>query len=102
MRAVEGLDLALFVDAEHNGVRWRVDIKPDDVAQLGHELGILGELEEPDPMRLEPMRTPDALHRAERDADSLGHHRPGPMRRLAGRLLQRQSHNAFGDILAEP
>jgi hypothetical protein len=37
--AVERLDLALLVDAEHDGVRGRIDIEPDDVAQLGYELG---------------------------------------------------------------
>src|ERR1700746_1821458 len=34
--AVKRLDLALLVDAEHDGVRGRIDIEPDDVAQLGY------------------------------------------------------------------
>src|SRR5450432_2494431 len=34
--------------------------------------------------RLQPMRPPDSLHRADADADSLGHRRRGPVRRLAG------------------
>ena len=33
--AVERLDLALFVDRQDDGVRRRIDIEPDDVAQLG-------------------------------------------------------------------
>src|SRR3981081_1242698 len=38
--AVERLDLALLVDREHDGMRRRIDIKPDDVAQLGDELRV--------------------------------------------------------------
>ena len=36
--AVERLDLALLVDREHDGVRRRIDIEPDHVAQLVDEL----------------------------------------------------------------
>ena len=52
--AVERLDLALLVDGKHDGVRRGIDIEPDDVAQLVDELGIRGELELPDPVRLNP------------------------------------------------
>ena len=50
--AVEGLDLALFVDREHDGTGGRIDIKPDHIAQFVDELGIGGELELPHPVRL--------------------------------------------------
>ena len=63
--AVERLNLALLVDRQDDGVGRRIDIKPDDVAQLVDELGIVGELELADPMRLEPVRAPDALDRAD-------------------------------------
>jgi hypothetical protein len=33
--AVERLDLALLINRQHDGVVRRIDIKPDDVAQLG-------------------------------------------------------------------
>ena len=36
--AVERLDLALLVDRQHDGVRRRIDIEPDDVAQLVDEV----------------------------------------------------------------
>src|SRR5271154_993482 len=52
--AIEGLNLALFVDRQHDGVGRRVDIEPDNVAQLGDEVRIVGELELSAPMRLEP------------------------------------------------
>ena len=43
--AVERLDLALFVDRQDDGMGGWVDIETDDVAQLGGELGIVGQLE---------------------------------------------------------
>ena len=50
--AVERLDLALLVDRQHDGVRRRIDIEPDDVAQLVDELRVVGELELPHAVRL--------------------------------------------------
>ena len=81
--AVERLDLALLVDRQHDGVRRRVDVEPDHVTQLVDELRIVGELELPDPVRLEPVRAPDALDRADADAGRLRHHRGGPVGGLA-------------------
>jgi len=80
--SVERLDLALFVDAEHDGVHRRIDVEPDDVAQLAGEVRVLGQLELPDAMRLEPVGAPDALHGTDADARRLGHRRAGPMRRF--------------------
>jgi hypothetical protein len=59
-RSVERLDLALLIDGEDDGVRRRIDGEPDDVLQLVNEGRIVGQLELPDPMRLEPMSAPDA------------------------------------------
>ena len=42
--AVERLDLALLVDRQHDGVRRRIDVEPDDVAQLVDEGGSLDSL----------------------------------------------------------
>ena len=95
--SVERLDLALFVDAEHDRVRRRIDVEPDDVAQLADERGVLGELELPHTMRLEPVTAPDALHRTHADADRLGHRRAGPMRRFVRRLLHGQRDDALVD-----
>src|SRR4051794_25840367 len=57
-RPVECLDLALLVDAEHDGVSGRVDIEPDDVPELRHELRIARQLELPRSVRLKPVRPP--------------------------------------------
>ena len=97
LSAIEGLDLALFVDAEHDGVRRGVDIEPDYVAQLVDELGVLRQLELPDPMGLEPMCAPDALDRGDADAGRLGHRRASPVRRFARGRLHCQRDDARGD-----
>src|SRR5436190_20246777 len=72
----------LFVDREDDGMGGRVDIEPDNIAQLVDELRVGGELELPDSVRLQTMRAPDPLHRACADADSFRHHRGSPMGRL--------------------
>src|SRR3954464_4786010 len=95
--AVERLYLALFIDAEHHRVRRRVDIQPDDVTQLGDEFGVARQFELPYPVRLEPMRTPDALHRGETDPDQPGHRRRRPMRRLARRVALCQRDDALAN-----
>ena len=59
--AVERLDLRLFVDREDDGMGGRIDIKPDNIAQLVDELRVVGKLELVDPVRLETMCAPDAL-----------------------------------------
>ena len=67
--AVERLDLALLVEGQDDGVGGRIDIKAHHIAQFLDELGIVGELELTYPVRLQPMRTPDALNRTDADAD---------------------------------
>ena len=62
LSTIEGLDLALFVDAEHHGVGRRIDIETDHAAQLVDELLMVRQLELAHAMRLKPMRPPDALH----------------------------------------
>ena len=41
--AVESLDLALLIDREHDGMRRGINVKPNDVAQLGGELRVGGQ-----------------------------------------------------------
>ena len=40
LRPVERLDLTFLVEAEHDGMRRRIDLDPDDIAQFGDELSI--------------------------------------------------------------
>ena len=60
--AVERLDLALLVNRQHHGVGRRVDIEPDDISQLGGEAWIARAFEGAQPVRLQFVRPPDALH----------------------------------------
>jgi hypothetical protein len=52
----------------------RIDIKPDNIAQLVDELRVIGKLELVDPVRLETMRAPDALDETRADIDGFRHH----------------------------
>lgn len=44
LSAVEGMDLRILVDRENDGMGGRVDIEPDNIAQLVDELRVGGEL----------------------------------------------------------
>ena len=99
--AVEGLDLAFLVDRQHDGMRRRIDIEPDHVAQFGDELRVGRELELPVAVRLQPVRLPDAPHGAGADAARLRHQVGGPVGRLGRRLGQRQRDHAFDHLRPE-
>jgi hypothetical protein len=94
---LEGLDLALFIDAEHHRMRRRVDIQPDDVAQLGDELRVARQFELPYPVRLEAVRAPDALYRGNADLRQFGHRRGRPMGCLARRVGLGQCDDTLAD-----
>jgi hypothetical protein len=91
--AVERLDLALFIDRQHHGMGRRIEIEPDDVGELGGKAGIPRALEGAQPVRLKFVRPPDALHRADRDADRFGHRPAGPVGRLVRRRGACQCHH---------
>ena len=99
--SLEGLDLRLLVQRQDDGMRGRIDIKTDDVAQLGHEGRIIGELELTDPMRLEPVRAPDPLHRTHADADLFGHHRRRPVGGFARRFTQRPLDDTLAHLRSQ-
>ena len=60
LRAIQRLDLALLVDAQHQGLQRRVQVQPHDVAHLLDEQRIAGELEGLLPVRLQAEGAPDA------------------------------------------
>ena len=68
----------------------RIDVESDDVLQLGRELGVLGQLEALDPVRLQSVRGPDPLHRAQRYTGRRGHGPARPVGRFAGWLAEGQ------------
>ena len=64
LAALQGLDLALLVDAQHDGVVGRVQIQADDIANLLDEEGIGGQLEVFLAVRLHAEPLKPALHGA--------------------------------------
>jgi hypothetical protein len=51
---VQGLDLGLLVEAEHDRPAGRIQVQPDDVGDLLRERRVLAELERALPVRFEP------------------------------------------------
>ncbi len=88
--AVQGLDLALFIDGEHDGVTGRGHVQPHHILDLLGKSGIARQLEGAQPMRLKPMGFPNALHRSQADADGLGDRASRPMCGVARRFRARQ------------
>ena len=90
LAAVERLDLGFLVDAQHDGALRRRHVEADHVAHLGDEIGIGGELEGLQPVRLQAEGAPDALHRRDRQPARLGHAARTPVRGVLGQALQRR------------
>lgn len=62
--ALECLNLAFLVYAEHHGAVRQIEIKPHDIADLLNEERIVGELEGLSPVRLHADQLEPPLHRA--------------------------------------
>ena len=89
LRALQRLNLTFLVDAQQQCLVRRVQVQADDVGEFVDELGITGNLEGLDAMRLETMGVPDALHGRRRDALRAGHGAATPMSRVDGLCVQR-------------
>ena len=70
MGPVEGLDLRLLVDREHQCVVGWVEVEPDHVDDLLGELRVPAHLEGVEPMRLDVGSLPDLAHLPLRDPRS--------------------------------
>jgi hypothetical protein len=89
-----------LIDPQHDGALGRIEVEPDDVADLVDELRVLGELPRLLAVRLEPERAPDPQHRRLREPD-LARHRPGrPVRGVPRRRLERLDDHLL-DLLVE-
>ena len=71
----------------------RRQVEPDDVRELGDELGITAALEAAQTVGLQLVGRPDPLHGAQGQAGGLGHHPTGPMGRLARRFAAGERHH---------
>ena len=99
--AVERLNLALFVDGQNDGVRWRIDMEPNHVGRFVDEARVVRELELANPARLETMGAPDSLDGTDAETRRLRHQGAGPMGRLAGRIAERQNDDALGGFVPQ-
>ena len=101
--AVERLDLRLLVDGQHHGMRRRIDVEPDDIAQLWRRTaGSVESLNCRTRCGCRPCAAPDALHRRDADADAPWPWRPpsnGWSRRAARPCVRATTRAA--DLLSE-
>jgi hypothetical protein len=88
LRALQRLNLALFVDAQDDRVIRRVEVQPDDVPNLLDEQRVGRQLEAPGAVRLDPEQPEVALHRAFRDPAGRGRATDAPVRTDARAALQ--------------
>ena len=100
LRAIQRLNLALFIDTQHHGVLRRRQIHPHHIRQLFQELGIAGEFEAFRPMRFELVLLPHPLNRVLADAPRTRQGASAPMRRALGLGLQRRLDNPGHRCLA--
>ncbi len=100
LRAVERLDLGLLVDREDDGAVGRVEVEPDDVADLGLEGRIGGELEGLGAVRLQAQLGPQAVHRGGAHATGRRHAAHAPVGRALGRWAQREGQEPVAVLAA--
>src|SRR5712692_5177897 len=99
--AFQGLDLALFIDAQHHGFVRRMQIQSHDIPHFFNEEGIGGELKVTLPMRLETKCAPDAVDRGLREA-RLGSQRTAtPVRGVGGSRPQRLANQRRDSFVAD-
>jgi len=98
LSAVQCLNLALFIDAEHQSViRW-VQVEADDVAHLLDKERIGGELKTAGTVGLHAKGLKDAMHRGTRDAARLGGLPDAPVGAVGG-LARERALQQNGDLL---
>ena len=69
--AVERLDLALLVDAQHHRLVWGAQVEADDILDFLDKSLVIGQLETAHKMRLEPVCVPNPPHTGLAEADGL-------------------------------
>ncbi len=99
--AIQRLDLRLFIDAKHQCTIRRVEIEADDFPHLLDEQRIGGQLEGFAAMRLERERSPDAMHRRDRQTRGPRHRARAPVRRGARHRLQGGRHHLGNLVVAD-
>ena len=99
--AVERLDLSLLIDAEHQRPFGRVEVQADDVADLGHEQRILGQLPRILPVGSQSERPPHPRHHRLRQTQMLSHRPRGPVCGSRRRGLQRRGDQRLDLVVTD-
>src|SRR5271166_122504 len=86
--AVECLDLALLVDAQHHRLVRRTQVEADDVLDFLDKSLVIRQLKTAHQMRLEPVCVPNPPHTGLAEADGLGHRPGAPLGCRRGLLVQ--------------
>ena len=89
LRSLQGVNLALLINTNHEGLVRRIHVQPHDIGQLLDERGIGRQREGADTMRLQAMRDPDPMDRRGTQALGGGHRPQTPLRRAWRRPVQR-------------
>ncbi len=79
LRAIQTLQLVLFIGRQDQRMLGRFQTEADDIVQLGGELRIAADREAFDAMRFEPACMPDTPHAGLRDTGCASHCSRGPL-----------------------
>jgi hypothetical protein len=90
--SIQRLNLALFIDRQHDGMVGRIDVHANDLLELGGKLRIGGQLKLAHQMRPQAVSAPYPLHRTDADPRRFGQGRASPVARC--RRRQRRMTNA--------
>jgi hypothetical protein len=99
--AIEGLDLRFLVDAQHQRAFGRLQVQPDDVADLLDKERVFRQLERFGPMRLQRKGPPNAAHRGLAEATRSRHRARTPVRRVARRRFQGHRDHPFHVVIGD-
>ena len=94
VKAVQGLDVALLIKAEHGRVLQRVQVQTDDVGRLVLEVRIVRRHVPRQTVGLEPRPSPDLRHGHVGDTELPSHLSRGPVRRAVRRRLSSHRKHA--------
>ena len=95
---IQRLNLALFIDTEHQSFLRRVQIKSHHIGQLLQKTGISGKLEPFGPVRLDLVALPNPIDGRFAYALSFGHSPATPVSGPRRLCLERRVHNAFNNF----
>src|SRR5437016_12289883 len=77
--SVQRLDLTLFIERQHDGIFWRIQIEGHHIFQLLRKTGVVAQLEGLYPVWLQAVRPPDSLHGGRADTGDFRQTAPTPM-----------------------